>query len=198
VLRTIALVIFSPTRAIVDLLKRGDTKKRGRVLKCWSLSLFVWELTAAIITVVLSHYLPHLLSYIIWPLLIYSYSRCNEIAFAFYRDAFSKLGGEKSRSDITPAHRIKMAMRSYYGLIFNFAIIYYFVPISGLFHKAFNEFFDAFYFSVVTITTLGYGDNYPEQFFSKLLIVYQVLCGLLLIVVALGTYLSGGKSKNHA
>lgn len=46
---------------------------------------------------------------------------------------------------------------------------------------------DSFYFSVITFTTLGYGDIYPAGGVGKLLVSFQVLSGILL----LGLFLNG-------
>lgn len=42
---------------------------------------------------------------------------------------------------------------------------------------------DGFYFSVVTIATLGYGEFRPQKWLGKLLVVGEILVGIFLIVV---------------
>jgi hypothetical protein len=42
------------------------------------------------------------------------------------------------------------------------------------------NFFQAFYFSVVTFTTLGYGDIVPIGF-SKLVAIVEAFCGLFIV-----------------
>jgi voltage-gated potassium channel len=49
---------------------------------------------------------------------------------------------------------------------------------------------DAIYFSGVTLATLGYGDISPVHPFSKLLSVYEVLAGLLIVVISLALYVT--------
>ena len=100
--------------------------------------------------------------------LCYGISRINEIAYAFYRDALTLEKG----SDLTAFDRIRMAMRSYFGLSFNFSLLYYFLPLQNLFNCKLAGYFQAFYFSGVTLATLGYGDIYPVRTLPRLLALY--------------------------
>jgi voltage-gated potassium channel len=90
-----------------------------------------------------------------------------------------------------------MAMRSYFGLAINFAILYYFIPVANLFNNAFGNFLEAFYFGGVTLATLGYGDILPHHWLSRLLALYEVFTGILIIAVAIATYV-GGLGKDDA
>lgn len=47
---------------------------------------------------------------------------------------------------------------------------------------------DIVHFSVVTMTTLGYGDMLPNTWYSKLTVDLQVLLGLGIIVIGIGKY----------
>jgi len=53
---------------------------------------------------------------------------------------------------------------------------------------------DYWYFSVATITTLGYGDLYPETVIGKVAVITQALFGIWLLVVAIGKFI-GSTSK---
>lgn len=46
---------------------------------------------------------------------------------------------------------------------------------------------DYFYFSVITITTLGYGDIHPLSSIAKLACSIQVLVGFIVVVISLGS-----------
>ena len=56
-------------------------------------------------------------------------------------------------------------------------------------HDLVLRFWDCFHFSVVTQTTLGYGDMLPKTVAAKVLVEMQVLIGLYLIVVSIGSRL---------
>ena len=43
---------------------------------------------------------------------------------------------------------------------------------------------DAVYFSVVTITTLGYGDFHPINLPAKVAVMGELLCGIIMLVGA--------------
>jgi voltage-gated potassium channel len=83
-----------------------------------------------------------------------------------------------------------------------FAIVFIF---SGLIYqvehpvnKSFKTFLDAFYFSIFTMTTVGYGDVTPSSESGRLLTVLMVLIGIALIPVQLGDlFKSLVKSTNH-
>jgi len=44
---------------------------------------------------------------------------------------------------------------------------------------------EAIYFSAVTVTTLGYGEFYPTEKFSRLVVVFHLFSGMLLLLFAL-------------
>src|SRR5215470_14054712 len=116
------------------------------------------------------------------------FSRCNEILFAFLDDALDRLRGQQPRTPLTPVDRLGLAMRSYLEVAGDFAILYFLLP-SQWFSGNLRTIVDAFYFSGATITTVGYGDITPCHELSKLLVLYEVGIGLVLIVVTIGTYL---------
>jgi voltage-gated potassium channel len=53
--------------------------------------------------------------------------------------------------------------------------------------KVFNDFFDALYFTIVTMTTVGFGDVIPLSEQGKLLTVFMILSGIVLIPWQIGT-----------
>ncbi|OGQ82128.1 MAG: hypothetical protein A3F90_09785 [Deltaproteobacteria bacterium RIFCSPLOWO2_12_FULL_60_19] len=166
-------------------------------LRAWNKYLFLFELTLAVLVALASASTPfHSNPLVAWPLIVYAYSRCNEIAYAFYRDTSSRLSQEEQESDLTSTDRIHMAMKSYVGLAINFALLYFFIPIPGLFNQPFANFLESIYFSGVTLTTLGYGDMTPTHFFSRLLVLYEVFAGIFLVVVAIATYVGNPSRKD--
>lgn len=77
-----------------------------------------------------------------------------------------------------------------FTLIFIASLVYYFV-------EGWN-FLDAVYFSVMTISTVGYGDIAPITVFGKIFMIVYVLCGLGVFVAAataIAESLLKGKNK---
>ena len=69
-----------------------------------------------------------------------------------------------------------------YGIAYSaaipfFAFLYHFVP--GVLNSA--SFIDSFYFSVVTITTLGFGDIVPKTEIGKCIVGFQAVYGVSVI-----------------
>jgi hypothetical protein len=53
-----------------------------------------------------------------------------------------------------------------------------------------DDLLSPFYFSVVTLTTIGYGDFRPTKALSKILVCFEVFIGLLLIVLVIARLIS--------
>lgn len=199
VIANLGWLLLSPTRKIIDLRKvrvRDDRVYRADTLRRWNLRLFYGEIVlCAALMLWFKEEPPTGLNFVGVVLAFYAWSRINEIAYAFYRDPLS----QSKESDLTVNDRIRMAMRSYFGLGFNFAVLYYFLPITGLFkvgeQSHLGSFAESVYFSGVTLATLGYGDVVPVYWFSRLLALYEVFTGILIIAVAVATYV--GRTKDE-
>ncbi|WP_088259521.1 potassium channel family protein [Fimbriiglobus ruber] len=186
--------LLSPTRKIIDRIKQGDREHRGKTLRKWSLYFFWFEAGSSVLLAILLAEAPSNNATMFSMIAIaYAWSRINEIAYAFYTDSLTS----SKQSDLTSSERIRMAMRSYFGLAFNFALLYYFIPVTGLFKDSLGSFFEAFYFSGVTLATLGYGDVLPKHWLCRLLSLYEVFAGILLVAVAIATYI-GGSGESDA
>jgi len=71
---------------------------------------------------------------------------------------------------------------AYVGVIIVFAIIYLFVTDRWGGCEPMNGFVDSFYFSVVTITTLGFGDTYPVSgSLVRILVSTEAILGILIL-----------------
>ncbi|SMF44114.1 potassium channel family protein [Desulfovibrio gilichinskyi] len=127
-------------------------------------------------------------------IIIWSYfliSRCNEIFWAFLRDAFDTINDcYIQNSKLTAQDRIRLSLKSYLELIFNFSLLYALLPANKTYWNKndLTEIFDFIYFSGVTITTLGYGDISPVHWYPKLLTIYEVFCGFILLIVCFTIY----------
>lgn len=199
----VALAILSPTRAIIDRRKQQPNVDRGTILKNWNRNWLIFEVAAFVAIYLISVWHAEsavsvrgrLLTYIVLWLL--PFSRCNEIVYAFYRDSMDKLHESPAASRLTPADRIQLLIKSYVGLTINFSIIYFLLP-TCMYSHGFESPIHALYFSGVTITTLGFGDITPTQDLSRILAVYEVFAGILLVVLALTIYLSSLSEKAHS
>jgi Ion channel len=86
---------------------------------------------------------------------------------------------------------------SYFSLTIIFAIIYRFISFYN--QKAFEyplvSFVDAFYFSVITLSTVGYGDIKPNNQIAKLFVTLEIGLGIMVLTLAL-SILTSFFSKN--
>ncbi|NCB09339.1 MAG: two pore domain potassium channel family protein, partial [Bacteroidia bacterium] len=57
--------------------------------------------------------------------------------------------------------------------------------------ESFNTFFDAVYWAVVTLTTVGYGDIYPVTVFGKVISMLSSLIGIAIIALPTGIVAAG-------
>ena len=77
---------------------------------------------------------------------------------------------------------------AYVALNAVFAVAY--MLLGGVAHARARSFADAFYFSVQTMGTIGYGAMYPETRAANLLVVMESVTGLLVTAVATGLVFS--------
>ena len=84
---------------------------------------------------------------------------------------------------ITKNHGVWWWLFAYLGMIITFACLYSFLPdASWKGDGRLNGFVDCIYFSVVTITSLGYGDIYPnESVLAKIFVSAESIAGILII-----------------
>lgn len=131
----------------------------------------------------------------------YCLSRATEVFYAFVGDAIRIAHGHSSTSALTKADRIKLALWSYISLIVDFAIIYWIFRAGfiteGTHEPMFYWIGDALYFSGVTMATLGYGDIHPTLWVTKLLVIYQVACGISLLVLSFAIYVGDPGTTHH-
>ena len=84
---------------------------------------------------------------------------------------------------------------NYAELIVGFATLYLMTGSIGYSKdQILSSHAEALYFSVVTITTLGYGDLKPIHAIGRWLTTVETLTGVVLIVLIIGTFLTGVKN----
>jgi hypothetical protein len=216
----LGLFAFSWTRWIANFLKTPPATHpnkphfKARALRRISVTYFGIEICAVIVLLLGAHPLPWLLCGeapawlapkampAFFPLMVlcpYAWFRINEIVIAFYGDGLDSAKSERGFADLKKWERLRMAIRSYFGLLFNFAILFCFLPWNYVTDtKLPKNFLEALYFSGVTIATLGYGDFYPTSPLARLLSVYEVVAGVLLVVLAIGSYIGMPKQEANS
>jgi voltage-gated potassium channel Kch len=141
--------------------------------------------------------------------MFYVFILAGDVFFSVF--GHEKLELRRGMIDISSVHEMKeeiiSALAKYLGGIISYATIY-----NGLQHifqgKAFIishpsplPYFDLLYFSLVTITTVGYGDIRPGLWFSKLFVISEILFGvgfaLLLITMLISVYIDIQRKKKY-
>jgi hypothetical protein len=138
---------------------------------------------------------PYYLGYVaIW---FFPFSRINELALAFSRDAFQRFRDTRDTTEITPAERLKLLIGAYFEVAAQFGILY-FSLLRQDFSPTLDSIIDALYFSVITITTVGYGDILPRTHWAKAVCIYELAVGFIIIAFALGAYFTTSlRAKTH-
>ncbi len=183
-LPNLALLVLSPTRLLFNFLNTRLSVQIGP----WS-----WWMLAVNIAFLL------LLSsrfrtanfwcgpvFLIW---LVPYSRVFEIGYAFYNDSIDHLKRKNIQSGLRRHERLKLLGRSYIEVAICFASLYVAIPWN-IFNRPQITPFEALYFSWITITTTGFGDILPVSTAARCLCIAEIGLGIMLLVLAVGTYLS--------
>jgi len=204
IFKNIVMTMLSPTYSIAKILNNVDNfdkhSKRIKFLNTFylSFSMFIFLILYLFFNQdKSSSYIKGIAMLIMG---YYCFSRVNEIFIAFLHDSIDKIKCKRNdRKGLKYYERVRLAFGSYIELILDYGIIYYILN-SSLFHFLLNrnEIFnkktlsiiDTIYYSGVTITTLGYGDFLPVHPICKIFSVYEVINGMLLIVVCFTVYVS--------
>lgn len=84
---------------------------------------------------------------------------------------------KKEKQSINDALKFKWVLLAAISVIATGTVFYhYFMPLKWL---------DAIYFSVITITTVGYGDIHPTNDITKIFTIFYVLIGVGIIASSL-------------
>lgn len=184
--------LLSLTRFIIALLKRSSTKEQsGEQLRAWNKCWFAWETFLAITLLLVSLTIPVSEWYcsVLFALCICAFWRINEIVYAFSADSLSRIRNEEATSNLRPYERIQMLMRSYLGLVVQFAILYFCLTPGQGFAQPLGDFRDSLYFSAITQTAIGQEGQEVKSHWLRLVHVYQSGAGILLLVLAVSIYI---------
>lgn len=141
--------------------------------------------------------------------IFYVFILAGDVFFSVF--GHEKLEQKRGMIDITSVHEMReeiiSALVKYLGGIISFATIY-----NGLqqisqgkafiiSHPSPIPYFDLLYFSLVTITTVGYGDIQPGLWVSKIFVISEILFGvgfaLLLITMLISVYIDIQRKKKY-
>jgi hypothetical protein len=83
---------------------------------------------------------------------------------------------------------------NYLEIVFAYAVLY---SNGNYLNKPFYYWYDAVYFSVITSSSIGYGDYYPVTTIGKLLVSTQALLFLFFVVLFLNFFSTKIKSTGY-
>lgn len=83
---------------------------------------------------------------------------------------------------------------NYLEIVFAYAVLY---SCDSYLNKPFSNWFDAVYFSIITSSSIGYGDFYPITTQGKFLVSTQALLFLFFVVLFLNFFSTKIKSKGY-
>lgn len=89
---------------------------------------------------------------------------------------------------------ILLLFLNYLEIIFAYAVLY---SCGNYLNKSINSYFDAIYFSIITSSSIGYGDMYPVTTMGKFLVSTQALLFLFFVVLFLNFFSTQIKSKGY-
>lgn len=83
---------------------------------------------------------------------------------------------------------------NYVEIIFAFAVLY---TCGDYLNKPLNNWFDAIYFSIITLSTIGYGELYPVTKMGKILTSAQAILFLFFVILFLNFFTTKIKGKGY-
>jgi len=79
----------------------------------------------------------------------------------------------------------------YSGVVITISSILMFLVEGGVQKEQFGSIPRCLWWSVVTVTTVGYGDTYPVTALGKLVAAFTALCGIAVIAIPIGIFSAG-------
>jgi len=119
--------------------------------------------------------------------------RRRDIRVKYGQFEFVKLNAEKFDLRDTYHFVLTLSWPGFAGLIFSiyllinvFFALLYMLEAHAIAEMAPGSFFDAFFFSVETLATVGYGHMYPETFYGHLITMLEIMVGMFGLAVITG------------
>ena len=89
---------------------------------------------------------------------------------------------------------ILLLFLNYIEIVLAFGVLY---SLENYLNKPFTHWFDAVYFSIITSSSIGYGDFHPVTTIGKILVSIQALLFLFFVVLFLNFFSTKIKSKGY-
>ena len=129
-------------------------------------------------------------------LLIIPISRCIEIPFGFFSDLIDKAINNFDSQKPGTGKRVALSILVYFESILNYALLYHTIPQEQWLYRDNHlslSMLDSLYFSVITISTTGYGDITPAGVMSRLATIGEITTSLLIIALSFAIYVGSKK-----
>lgn len=201
------MALASPTMLSIIFIKSCANNNNARtfIQRAWSglFSIFFAPLLSGILLFE-SQFLISLNTYILSIIVVVCISRISEVIVGFYGDALDKIdstrqGYKNKRTNMSVSERLNWLGLSYIEVLQYYAVLA-FLTNNIIEPSSFGETClsgaDALFFSVVTITTTGYGDFVPKGDIGRLLAGCETLTGIVLLVAVLASYISSSIEAN--
>lgn len=95
----------------------------------------------------------------------------------------------KKNTGVLKTISIFMTLNVYISALLIYNIEPHINPTTG--EETFSNFFDAIYWAVVTLTTVGYGDLYPVTVLGKIISICSMICGIGMIATVSSVVTAG-------
>src|ERR1700722_5810942 len=119
--------------------------------------------------------------------------RQRDIRVKYGRFEFVKLNAQKFDLRDTYHLVLTLSWPGFAGLVFGIYLLInvifawlYTLEAHAIAEMAAGSFFDAFFFSVETLATVGYGHMYPETFYGHLITMLEIMVGMFGVAVITG------------
>lgn len=78
-----------------------------------------------------------------------------------------------------------------------FFILSFFINILIMMGFENADFGESFWFTMVTVSTVGYGDMYPQSFWGRLFVIYFILVGITTFTIVIGELVNLGNRRSE-
>ena len=87
---------------------------------------------------------------------------------------------------INPFNSLPLNLLCFLSAVLHFGFIYFFLGLTGQhFNTAASTPFDAIYFSLITVATVGFGDIVPKTWLARLITISEIVFGLWFVLTVI-------------